>query len=108
MDHEHTEHTVSDMANEVLVRQAKARAKQTGETFEEALEAVLETEAGSQLRDLREGPAPRREGGRVAGRHRSRTVRGTNRHARLTFVNRSPDKNPGLRAMACAASLRRG
>ena len=52
MDHEHT---VSDMANEVLVRQAKARAKQTGETLEEALAAVLETEAGSQLRDLREG-----------------------------------------------------
>ncbi len=52
MDHEHT---VSDMANEVLVRQAKARAKRTGETLEEALEAVLETEAGSQLRDLREG-----------------------------------------------------
>ncbi len=43
------------MANEVLVRQAKARAKRTGETLEEALEAVLETEAGSQLRDLREG-----------------------------------------------------
>ena len=52
MDHDHT---VSDMANEVLVQQAKARAKQTGETLEEALEAVLETEAGSQLRDLREG-----------------------------------------------------
>jgi len=53
VDHEHT---VSDMANEVLVRQAKARAKQTGETLEEALEAILEPEAGSQLRDLREGP----------------------------------------------------
>ncbi len=46
---------LSDMANEVLVRQAKTRAKQTGETFEEALAAGLETEAGSQLRDLREG-----------------------------------------------------
>ena len=44
------------MANEVLVRQAKARVEQTGETLEEAMEAVLETEAGSQLRDLREGP----------------------------------------------------
>jgi hypothetical protein len=53
VDHDHT---VSGMANEVLVRQAKARAEQTGETLEEAMEAVLETEAGSQLRDLREGP----------------------------------------------------
>jgi hypothetical protein len=53
VDHEHT---VSEMANEVLVRQAKARAKQTGETLEEALETVLETEAGSQLRGLQEGP----------------------------------------------------
>jgi hypothetical protein len=52
LDHDHT---VSDMANEVLMVQAKARAEQTGETLEEALEAVLQTEAGSQLRDLRKG-----------------------------------------------------
>ena len=52
VDHEHT---VSGMANEVLVRQAKARAKQTGETLDEAMEAILETEAGGQLHDLREG-----------------------------------------------------
>jgi hypothetical protein len=44
------------MANEILVRQAKARAEQNGETLEEAMETGLETEAGSQLRDLREGP----------------------------------------------------
>jgi hypothetical protein len=49
------EQTVSDMANEVLVRQAEARAERTGESLEEALEAVLKTEAGSQLRDLRDG-----------------------------------------------------
>jgi len=47
---------VSDMADEVLTRQAKARAEQTGETFEEALAAVLNTEAGRQLRNLRKGP----------------------------------------------------
>ncbi len=47
---------VSDMANEVLVRQAKARAERTGEPLEEALAAVLKTEAGRQLRNLREGP----------------------------------------------------
>ena len=35
------------MANEVLARQAEARAERTGEPLEEALEAVLKTEAGS-------------------------------------------------------------
>jgi hypothetical protein len=44
------------MADEVLARQAVARAKRTGEPFDEALKAVLETEAGWQLKELREGP----------------------------------------------------
>jgi hypothetical protein len=48
--------TVSDMALEVLTRQASTRSKQTGEPFEEALEVVLETEAGRQLGELSEGP----------------------------------------------------
>ena len=48
--------TVADMANEVLARQARARAERTGEPFDEALKAVLETEAGRQLGELREGP----------------------------------------------------
>ena len=47
---------VADMADEVLVRQAKARIERTGEAFEEALKAVLETEAGHQLEELRDGP----------------------------------------------------
>ena len=47
---------VSDMADEVLLRQARARAAQTGERLEEALAAILETEAGQRLRNLREGP----------------------------------------------------
>jgi hypothetical protein len=47
---------VADMAVEVLVRQAGARTKWTGETLEEALKAVLETEAGQQLTGLRDGP----------------------------------------------------
>jgi hypothetical protein len=46
---------VSDMANEVLARQAKVRAERTGEPLEEARAAVLKTEAGRQLRTLREG-----------------------------------------------------
>ena len=40
------------MAVEVLARQARAHAKQTGEAFEDALESVLRNEAGRQLRDL--------------------------------------------------------
>jgi hypothetical protein len=47
---------VADMADEVLARQARARAERTGEAFEEALKAVLETEAGRQLEELRDGP----------------------------------------------------
>jgi hypothetical protein len=47
---------VSDMALEVLARQASTRSKRTGEPFEEGLEAVLATEAGRQLRELSEGP----------------------------------------------------
>jgi hypothetical protein len=47
---------VSTMAEEVLARQARARAERTGESFEEALKAVRKTEAGRQLEELREGP----------------------------------------------------
>lgn len=47
---------VADMAEEVLERQAKNRAERTGETFEDAFEAVAQTEAGQQLEELRDGP----------------------------------------------------
>ncbi len=47
---------VADMAVDVLAHQAGARAKRTGEPFEEALKAVLDTEAGRQLGELRDGP----------------------------------------------------
>jgi hypothetical protein len=47
---------VTDMAVEVLARQAGARVRRTGEAFEVALKAVLETEAGRQLGELRDGP----------------------------------------------------
>ena len=50
------EQTVSELANEVLTRQAKARADRGGEPIEEAMEAVLNTEAGRELRELRDGP----------------------------------------------------
>ena len=46
---------VSDMVAEVLARQAHHRTKHTGEPLEVALKAVLQTEAGRQLRELGEG-----------------------------------------------------
>jgi predicted component of type VI protein secretion system len=52
----HDDRSVEEMAHEVLLRQAKARADRTGESIEEALEAVLNTEAGTQLRELRDVP----------------------------------------------------
>jgi predicted component of type VI protein secretion system len=48
--------SVEEIANEVLMRQAKVRADRSGEPIEEALEAVLNTEAGTQLRELRDVP----------------------------------------------------
>ena len=47
---------VAEMAEEVLARQARARAERTGGSFEEALKAVRKTEAGRQLEELGEGP----------------------------------------------------
>src|SRR5919112_4630537 len=47
--------SVSEMATEVLARQAGARARRTGESLEEALRAVLQTEAGQRLGRLRDG-----------------------------------------------------
>ena len=44
------------MAVEVIARQASGHAKRTGEPLEDALKAVLDTEAGRQLRELSEGP----------------------------------------------------
>ena len=52
----HEDQTVAEVANEVLMRQAKARADRSGEPIEEAMEALLNTEAGKQLKELRDGP----------------------------------------------------
>ena len=48
--------SVAEMANAVLMRQAKARAERSGQPIEEAMETVLNTDAGKQLRELRDGP----------------------------------------------------
>ena len=52
----HKEQTVSEMVEEVLTRQAEALVAQTGETFKAAMDAVSNTDAGRQLRELAEGP----------------------------------------------------
>ena len=51
----HKEQRVGDMATEALARQAESRVERTGETLEEAFKAVLETEAGHLLEELRKG-----------------------------------------------------
>jgi hypothetical protein len=72
---------VTDMAVEVLARQARAHAKRTGEAFEDALESILKTEAGRQLGKLRDGPhrgetASQWQGDLARGRRRERVQAG--------------------------------
>jgi hypothetical protein len=50
------EQTVGEMAEETLLRQARALTRRNGEPLLEALEAVVETPAGMQLEELRGGP----------------------------------------------------
>ena len=49
------EQTVSEMTQKVLNHQAKALVAQTGQPFQAAMEAVTQTEAGRQLRNLATG-----------------------------------------------------
>jgi hypothetical protein len=49
------EQTVSEMAQVVLWRQAKAQARRTGQSYASARAAVVETPAGRQLEELRCG-----------------------------------------------------
>ena len=49
------EQTVSEMAGEVLSRQARAHAQRTGQTHASARAAVIQTPAGRQLEELRSG-----------------------------------------------------
>jgi hypothetical protein len=47
--------TVSQMAEEALLRQVKALAHRSGYSLEDARQAVSDTQAGRQLRDLANG-----------------------------------------------------
>ena len=51
----HNKQIVADMADEVLARQVAARVRWSGESYGDALGAVLRTEAGRQLQELRDG-----------------------------------------------------
>ncbi len=51
----HPEQTVSEMVQEVLSNQARALVERTGQTFEGALAAISETEAGRRLDELSNG-----------------------------------------------------
>src|SRR5687767_9076632 len=53
--------SVSEMATEVLVRQAGARAQRTGQSLEEALKGVLQTQVAG-LAQRGEGARPRAGG----------------------------------------------
>lgn len=52
----HRQQTEAEMADEVLYRQAAAGEREAGIPFVHALDAVLETGAGRQLEQLRDGP----------------------------------------------------
>jgi hypothetical protein len=47
--------TVSQMAQEALMRQVRALAQRSGHSLEDARQAVVDTEAGRLLRDLANG-----------------------------------------------------
>jgi hypothetical protein len=47
--------SVSEMAEEVIMRQAKTLAHRSGHSLEDGRQAVSDTEAGRQLRDLANG-----------------------------------------------------
>ena len=51
----HPEQTVSEMVQDVLTNQARALVERTGQTFESALAAISDTEAGRKLVELSNG-----------------------------------------------------
>ena len=60
-----SEQTVFEIVDEVLKRQAKVVLEGTGCSLQEALEAVLQTDAGRQLSDLRDGLRAKEEKART-------------------------------------------
>jgi hypothetical protein len=96
-----TNQRVTDMAAEILARQACARSQQSGETFQEALKAVLRTEAGRQLEQLREGPQ-RDEGAGHWQEDMARKRADERRRARLLEEGRRARQEENRRAQRAA------
>ncbi len=86
--------TVSQMAQEVLTRQAEALAHRSGRSLEDASQAVSDTEAGRRLRELADGEH-RHEKGREwqASVHRERAERQLDR----LFGSDVPSRSAGER-----------
>jgi hypothetical protein len=51
----HPDQTVSEMAQEVIRRQARMLVDQSGQTLEKAMSATLQTDAARQLKELARG-----------------------------------------------------
>jgi hypothetical protein len=49
------EHTMAEMAEEILSRQARTQVQRTGQSHATARAAVIQTPAGCQLEELRSG-----------------------------------------------------
>ena len=87
--------SVSEMAAEVLARQADARSRATQESREEALRAVLQTEPGRRLGELRDERADRwqpslpRERAEERKRERLREERRRLREAELSRAHQA-------------------
>jgi len=71
----HKNQLVAEMAQDVLAGQAQTLAKRTGEALQDALQSVLKTEAGRQLRELRDGP----HGGKRASQWQEDLIRARRR-----------------------------
>ena len=67
---------VSEMVVEVLARQASGHAKRTGEPLEDALKAVVDTEAGCPAWGAARRTTARRECTAVAGGSSAEASRG--------------------------------
>ena len=86
------EQNVADMVDEALARWAKSRAAWTGESFEDALKAVLDTEAGREMRELGSGPRRRER----AGEWQANVARERAEERADALGWRSPSESPDL------------
>src|SRR5919106_255813 len=79
------------MVDEVLARQAAVRARRSGESLEDALDAVVRTEVGRPATGVARRATRLRESGRVARESRSFPSGGASRPSqRHEFWRRSP------------------